>query len=97
VRENIEHFGGNPDCVTVFGQSAGGHSVRMLLSCRAASGLFHRAILQSGGSDRPAFDASPPNENTYAATEELIARVGGGGPDEWRKVSTEAIRKRRTC
>ena len=40
VRENIEHFGGDPECVTIFGQSAGGHAVRMLLSCPAASGLL---------------------------------------------------------
>ena len=62
VRENIEHFGGDPECVTIFGQSAGGHAVRMLLSCPAASGLFHRAILQSGGCERFAFDTSKPNE-----------------------------------
>lgn len=93
VRGNIEHFGGDPECVTIFGQSAGGHAVRMLLSSPAASGLFHRAILQSGGSERPAFDTSPANEKTYEASEELIAHVGGGEPEEMRRLPTEVIKE----
>lgn len=47
VRDNIEGFGGNPDRVTIFGQSAGGGSVAALLAMPAAGGLFHRAIAQS--------------------------------------------------
>jgi para-nitrobenzyl esterase len=93
VRENIEHFGGDRQCVTIFGQSAGGDAVRMLLSCPAASGLFHRAILQSGGCERFAFDTSRPNEKTYAASEALIAHVGGGGPEELRRLPTEVIKE----
>src|SRR6266481_1071531 len=93
VRENIEHFGGDPECVTIFGQSAGGHAVRMLLSCPAALGLFHRAILQSGGCERFAFDRSKPNEKTYSASEALIAHVGGGGPEELRRLPTEIIKQ----
>ncbi|MEW6454075.1 MAG: carboxylesterase family protein [Pseudomonadota bacterium] len=93
VQENIGNFGGDPDCVTIFGQSAGGHSVRTLLSCPVASGLFHRAILQSGGCERFAFDTSAPNEKTYAASEALIASVGGGEPEELRRLPTETIKE----
>ena len=93
VRENIEHFGGDPACVTVFGQSAGGHAVRMLLSSPTASGLFQRAILQSAGGERFAFDTSKPNEKTYAASEGLIAHVGGGGPEELRRLPTDIIKE----
>ena len=48
VRENIAQFGGDPENVTVCGQSAGAMSVGALLGAPSARGLFHRAILQSG-------------------------------------------------
>jgi para-nitrobenzyl esterase len=48
VRDNIALFGGDPDNVTIFGESAGGMSVGTLLAMPAARGLFHRAICQSG-------------------------------------------------
>lgn len=47
VRYNIRAFGGDPDRVTIFGQSAGGGSVAALLVMPRAAGLFHRAIVQS--------------------------------------------------
>lgn len=49
VRENVSAFGGNPDNVTLFGESAGAMSVATLMTSPAAQGLFHRAIAQSGG------------------------------------------------
>jgi para-nitrobenzyl esterase len=48
VRANIVNFGGDPDCVTIFGQSGGGGKVVALMAMPAAKGLFHRAIIQSG-------------------------------------------------
>jgi para-nitrobenzyl esterase len=48
VRENITTFGGDPGCVTIFGQSGGGGKVLALMGVPAAKGLFHRAIVQSG-------------------------------------------------
>jgi len=48
VRANIANFGGDPDCVTIFGQSGGGGKVAALMAMPAAKGLFHRAIIQSG-------------------------------------------------
>ncbi|MDA8808699.1 carboxylesterase family protein [Gammaproteobacteria bacterium] len=48
VKSNISLFGGNPDNVTIFGESAGGHNVLSLLVSKKAKGLFHKAISQSG-------------------------------------------------
>lgn len=47
VKRNIAAFGGNPDNVTIFGESAGGRSVTWLMVSEAARGLFHRAIAES--------------------------------------------------
>ena len=48
VKRNIAKFGGDPDNVTIFGQSAGGHSVHVQLASPLAAGLFQRAIAHSG-------------------------------------------------
>jgi para-nitrobenzyl esterase len=48
VRDNIADFGGDPSCVTVFGQSGGGAKIATLMAMPAAAGLFHRAFTMSG-------------------------------------------------
>ena len=48
VQENIDRFGGDPNNVTIFGNSAGGFTVGILMLSPLAKGLFHRAIIQSG-------------------------------------------------
>ncbi|MFD1546380.1 carboxylesterase/lipase family protein [Nonomuraea guangzhouensis] len=74
VRENIAVFGGDPDNVTIFGESAGGGSVAALLAMPQAEGLFRRGIAQSV----PGMFFSP--EYAARVTESIMRRLGGGSP-----------------
>jgi para-nitrobenzyl esterase len=59
VRDNIANFGGDPDCVMIYGQSGGGSKVTTLMGMPSAAGLFHRASAQSGGGgDAPGAEQS---------------------------------------
>ena len=51
IQENIEAFGGDPDNVTVFGQSGGGAKVLALMTAPDAQGLFDKGIVQSGATE----------------------------------------------
>jgi para-nitrobenzyl esterase len=65
VRDNITEFGGDPGNVTIFGQSGGGGKVSTIMAMPDASGLFHRAIVQSGSYARNAhLQAMSPAEGT---------------------------------
>jgi para-nitrobenzyl esterase len=59
VKRNIAVFGGNPNNVTIFGFSAGGVSVHSMLASSQARGLFHKAIVHSGGSRDSVLTARP--------------------------------------
>lgn len=71
VRDNIEHFGGDPGNVTIFGQSGGGGKVSTLLAMPAARGLFHRAIVMSGSAIR-----LTDRERAAKLADAVLAEVG---------------------
>lgn len=63
IKQNIAKFGGDPNKVTIFGESAGGISVSMLCASPLANGLFQGAISESGGSFGPTRPTTYPGEN----------------------------------
>ncbi|KAM7332499.1 hypothetical protein ACRRTK_009207 [Alexandromys fortis] len=76
VQQNIVHFGGNPDLVTIFGESAGGTSVSSLVVSPMSKGLFHRAIMQSGVALLPDL-ISDTHERVYNVFKIIPAVVDG--------------------
>lgn len=76
VQKNIAAFGGNPDNITIFGESAGGVSVQSLITIPAAKGLFQKGIIESGGGRDGVLTGRPINkENTdsyYPVSAETI-------------------------
>lgn len=74
VRDNISAFGGDPACVTIFGESGGGAKVCTLLAMPAAAGLFHRAIVQSGATIR-----LREKERALRLTDAVLRELGVAG------------------
>ncbi|MDQ8729751.1 carboxylesterase/lipase family protein [Bradyrhizobium sp. LHD-71] len=73
VKQNIAAFGGDPDNVTIFGQSGGASKVAVLLAMPQAQGLFHKAIIQSASS---LIRMATPEQAT-AAARGLLDELGG--------------------
>jgi para-nitrobenzyl esterase len=88
VRENIEAFGGDPDNVTIAGESSGAADVLSLLISPAAQGLFHKAISESSVLNFPVFTGFPPHSlvtvplsvgDSYSA--QVLTNLGYTGGD----------------
>jgi para-nitrobenzyl esterase len=76
IRDNIEAFGGDPERVTLFGESGGGAKVSTLMAMPAARDLFHRAIVQSG----PGLSMASRRQATRAARR-ILRELGLGLKD----------------
>ncbi|WP_448006705.1 carboxylesterase/lipase family protein [Agromyces bauzanensis] len=92
VRANIRNFGGDPDNVLIFGQSAGAAAVRALLHAPSARGLFHRAVIMSAGYEPYAAVETPDFERTRRASVGLLERLGAATVAEARKATAEQVR-----
>lgn len=97
VKRNIAAFGGNPDHVTIIGQSAGGISVSILAASPLARGLFVGAICESGGNFGPTRTRSYPGENLSRLADAeregaaIMATLGVRTAAELRALPTERI------
>ena len=80
VKKNIDKFGGNPDAVTIFGQSSGAFSVAMHLMSPLSEGLFHRAILQSGTALEPGW--GPITLEPALQYADMFSKALGCDPDQ---------------
>ena len=86
VRSHIAAFGGDPDNVTVFGESAGGVAASILAVSPLARGLLHKAICQSGASS-----VLMPREALERRTESLLRWTGASTLGELRRLSVGRI------
>lgn len=97
IKKNISVFGGDPNKVTIFGESAGGIAVSMLCASPLAKGLFHGAISQSGGSFGPPRPTTFPGENlkrladAERSGQEFAKSVGASSIAELRKLTPEQL------
>jgi para-nitrobenzyl esterase len=88
IQKEISIFGGDPNNVTIFGESAGGKSVEVLLSMPSAKGLFHKAIIQS--TYDPPMELSRGEEKTN----QLIAQLDlDSNPNELLNSTTDELLK----
>jgi para-nitrobenzyl esterase len=99
VKNNIAQFGGDPSCVTIFGESAGGIAVGMLSAAPGAKGLFQRAISESGGSFAPPRIANEAGENVptlklaESSGEAFLKKLGAADIKAARALPAEQIQK----
>lgn len=93
ISNNIEQFGGDPDNITIFGQSAGAGSVMNLVSSPLTGDMIKKAIIMSGGgiSRSPMLDATSGNEALVQNAKTMFDWAGFDTVEKMREASTEIV------
>lgn len=94
VYENIEEFGGNPENITVMGQSAGCMSVQTLVSSELTGKMIKKAIFQSGGGYNCGLNRDFKMEDASKIGEKFIDSCGVNSLEELRKLPAETIQEK---
>ncbi len=103
VRKNIAKFGGDPSNVTLFGESAGGGSVLTMMTTPLARGLFHKAIVESGGGRtgigpmRRVSESGPSLPSGEAVGIAFAEKAGIKGEDAAALAALRALPAERVC
>ena len=102
VKANIDQFGGDPNNVTIFGESGGGAKVLTLMAMPSAKGLFHKAVVQSGAVEKIGMTLTP--QKTSQRVTELtlknlgvdknsLAKLNGFTPNQINDAANKALKQ----
>lgn len=90
VKHNIESFGGDPDNITIMGQSAGAMSVQQHCLSPLSRGAFHKAVMSSGGGVTKMLAAGNPEKN-YEFWKMIMEKCGAANLEEFRAVPVDKL------
>lgn len=102
VKHNIAQFGGDPNNITIFGESGGGAKVLTLMATPAAKGLFQKAIVESGAVERMGMTLTDPKIGQQVAAETLailgvnekdLSKLQQFSPEQINQAASQAMKK----
>lgn len=91
VRDNIREFGGNPDNITIMGQSAGAMSVQNLCVSPLTDGMFAKAVMNSGGGVSKLMSSKATTKDRYPFWEKLMTELNCQNVAELRKTDVKKL------